>query len=93
MTTDYEFLTDPQRVSRLPKRPWHIYVRESGGTTSYTVQANDGDVVASFVDADYDGPGAARAIAESLVKWSNAEPESPPPSTQTPSTRGHLRLV
>ena len=67
MTTDYEFLTDPQRLSRLPRRPWHVYLRESSGSTSYYVQADDGDVVASFVDSDYDRPGAARAIAESLV--------------------------
>jgi hypothetical protein len=93
MTTDYEFLTDPQRVSRLPRRPWHVYLRESSGSTSYYVQADDGDVVASFVDSDYDRPGAARAIAESLVKWANAEAERPPPSTPPPSGRGHLRLV
>jgi hypothetical protein len=94
MPTDYEFFTDAQRLSRLPKRPWHINVYENSGSTNYQVQASDGDVIANLGDDDYDGPGAARAIAESIVKWANAEAESPPPPSQPPSTsRGHLRLV
>ncbi len=90
---DYEFFTDPQRVSRLPKRPWHINVYENSGTTNYQVQSVEGDVIGNFVDADYDRPGAARAIAESIVKWGNAEPDVSPPSRSTPPPRGHLRLV
>jgi hypothetical protein len=42
---EHEFFTDPQRVSRLPKRPWHIHVYENGGTTSYQVQADNGELV------------------------------------------------
>jgi hypothetical protein len=93
MPDDHEYFTDPQRLSRLPKRPWHINVYENAGTTNYQVQAGDGDVIGNFVDDDYDRPGAARAIAESIVKWANAEADSPPPSKPPPSTRGHLRLV
>lgn len=92
MASDHEFLTDAQRLSRLPKRPWTLQVVESSGTTSYQVQSEDGDVVGTFVDADYEGPGAARAIAESLVKWGNAEPDVPS-SPSAPPRRGHLRLV
>jgi hypothetical protein len=93
MTSDHEFFTDPQRLSRLPKRPWHINVYENAGTTNYQVQAIDGEVIGNFVDADYEGPGAARAIAESVVKWANAEGDAPPPSKPPPTSRGHLRLV
>jgi hypothetical protein len=94
MPPEYEFFTDPQRLSRLPKRPWHINVYENSGTTNYQVQAADGEVIANFVDADYEGPGAARAIAESVVKWANAEGDAPPASKPPPPTgRGHLRLV
>lgn len=90
---EYEFFTDPQRVSRLPKRPWHIHVYESAGTTSYQVQADDGELVCSLVDADFALPGAAKAIAESMVKWANAEADAPPPSKTPPSVRPKLRLV
>jgi hypothetical protein len=90
---EYEFFTDPQRVSRLPKRPWHIHVYETGGTTSYQVQADDGELVCSLTDADFALPGAARAIAESMVKWANAEADAPPPSKTPPSVRPKLRLV
>ncbi|HEX8790515.1 MAG TPA: hypothetical protein VF765_06155 [Polyangiaceae bacterium] len=90
---EHEFFTDPQRLSRLPKRPWHIHVHETGGTTAYQVQADDGGLVCSLVDADFDLPGAARAIAESLVKWANAEADAPPPSKSPPSVRPKLRLV
>jgi hypothetical protein len=94
MPPDYEFFTDPQRLSRLPKRPWHINVYENSGTTNYQVQAVDGEVIGNFVDADFEGPGAARAIAESVVKWANAEGNVAPPSSRPPPTsRGHLRLV
>ena len=93
MPPDYEFFTDPQRLSRLPKRPWHINVYENAGTTNYQVQATDGDVIGNFVDADYDRPGA-RAIAESDREVGERRGRrrrrlSRPP----PSTRGHLRLV
>jgi len=57
------------------------------------VQADDGELVGSFVDADYDMPGSARAIAESLVKWANVEAEATPPSKSPPSVRPKLRLV
>jgi hypothetical protein len=90
---EYEFFTDPQRVSRLPKRPWHIHVYENAGTTSYQVQADNGELVCSLIDADYDLPGAARAVAESMVKWANAEAEAPPPAKSPPSVWPKLRLV
>jgi hypothetical protein len=90
---EHEFFTDAQRVSRLPRRPWHIHVYESAGTTAYQVHAEDGELVCSLVDADYALPGAARAVAESLVKWANAEAEAPPPSKTPPSVRPKLRLV
>ena len=93
MSSDHEFFTDPQRISRLPRRPWDVSTLEHGGTTSYQVVSADGDVVGSFADSDYDGPGAARAIAESIVKWANAEPVPAPPARSTPPGRGHLRLL
>jgi len=94
MPPDYEFFTDPQRISRLPKRPWQVHAFEASGTTVYQVLSADGDVITTCNDAEFEGPGAARAIAESIVKWSNAEAEAPPTSKPPPATgRGHLRLV
>lgn len=93
MPPDYEFFNDAQRLTRLPRRPWHINVYEGGGTTSYQVQASDGEVIATLVDADFERPGAARAVAESFVKWANAEADAPPPSKPPPPAKGHLRLV
>ncbi len=68
-----EALTEAQRTSRLPRRPWHINTYESYGITSYQVQGADGEVIGQFSNDDYRLPGTARAIAESLVKWANAE--------------------
>jgi hypothetical protein len=68
-----ENLTDAQRTSRLPRRPWHINLYENSGVTSYQVQGADGEVIGQFSNDDYRIPGTARAIAESLVKWANEE--------------------
>ncbi len=65
-------LTDAQRESRLPKGPWFINVFRYEGDTNYQVQAPSGEVIGDFRDGDYDGPGLARALAESLCHWRGA---------------------